>query len=190
MVRRPRSRATTHQTAGLATGGSNSRFRSPDAGALRSHRVLALPDRGGGCRPPARLVVRLAVRCSAASAVRRGPRHVTQHLLEVWGTILACFALGSLLGWLLYRWIERTDYSYDQHEFARRIAQLVRRIDRLPGEEAVELDEALLAAGTSQHRVRRRYRRRGEPDGAAVLRERVQTSSLAAAWRQRRQGPD
>ncbi|MCW5695463.1 MAG: hypothetical protein KIS96_01885 [Bauldia sp.] len=111
---------------------------------------------------------------------------MTRHLLEVWVTVFGVFALGSLLGWLVYRWIERTDYAYDQHELARRVARLLGRVDRLAGEEAVEPGEALLAAGGE--RIRRRYRRRGAPDGAAVLRERVQTSSLAAAWRQRRHG--
>ena len=39
------------------------------------------------------------------------------YVAEVWLALFAAFAVGSLLGWLIYRWVDRSNYAFDQSEF-------------------------------------------------------------------------
>lgn len=59
------------------------------------------------------------------------------HAAEIWLALFAAFAVGSLLGWLVYRWIDRSDYAFDQRELS---SALGRRIAR--GQEAAPELEA------------------------------------------------
>lgn len=140
------------------------------------------------------------------------------HAAEVWLALFAAFAVGSLLGWLVYRWIDRSDYAFDQRELS---GALGRRFGR--GRTADETDEAdtrplaLAAAAepaddeearptprpqrTEPARPTRRETRRArrqaakrqapaETNAAETLRERVRGSSLAASWRASRKSRD
>ncbi len=105
------------------------------------------------------------------------------HLAEVWLALFAAFAVGSALGWLVFRWIDRSDYAFDQRELTRALGRRGRDSDEevLP-EEAVERPALPQAVALLEPPP-------AEPSPAArTLRERVRASALAASWRAGRAG--
>lgn len=131
---------------------------------------------------------------------------MTAHLMELWLALFAVFTVGAVGGWLIYRWIDRTDYAYDQRDLADRLMQLVprRRIDR-PQVRRELADPPVLLAPRRAEPVpavpprpeplaeapvealpRAGARPAAGGAGAEVLRDRVRTSRRAAAWHERR----
>lgn len=125
------------------------------------------------------------------------------HLLEVWLVLAVAFVAGCSIGWLLYRWLEQTDYAFEQQELA---ASVRRRMDRLSGfGQATAPSEG--ASGTTSREAERAalveaYRRKaldaaqhrkvaaGEATAGATtsLRQRIHASRLARRWAASRSG--
>lgn len=103
------------------------------------------------------------------------------HVSEVWVALFAAFAVGSLLGWLVYRWVDRSDYAFDQRELTDALGRRLRGEQRAAA-VLVEPTEAELQATRRERPVRVRSRT------AEKFRARVRGSSVAEAWRASRSG--
>ncbi|MCW5719275.1 MAG: hypothetical protein KIS68_15755 [Bauldia sp.] len=57
-----------------------------------------------------------------------------QHIGEVLAVIAVAFVVGSVVGWIAYRWIDRTDYAFDQRD----LTDAIGRIFGVPRPPAVE----------------------------------------------------
>ncbi len=99
------------------------------------------------------------------------------HAGEVWLALFAAFAVGSLLGWLLYRAIDRSDYAFDQRELTDALG---RRFQKGP---PAALEASSTAGGSSPAAGKSTASQTSHSDAAETLRKRVRSSSLAAAWR-------
>lgn len=117
------------------------------------------------------------------------------HVAEVWLVLFVAFAAGSLLGWLVYRWVDRSDYAFDQRELSTALGARFRRRGG-PADEAYEdageTDEPEPLAAKPGRREGRQSRRQAallpppkaiDSVAAETLRSRVKGSSLAASWR-------
>ena len=98
------------------------------------------------------------------------------HVSEVWVALFAAFAVGSLLGWLVYRWVDRSDYAFDQRELTDALGRRLRG-EQKPAAALVAPTEAELQATRRERPVKVRSRT------AEKFRSRVRGSSVAAAWR-------
>ncbi len=105
------------------------------------------------------------------------------HISEVWLALFAAFAVGSLLGWLVYRWVDRSDYAFDQRELTDAVGRRLRGEQRAPSLTAPTLAE--LQAAPKERPMRSARSRTAEK-----FRARVRGSSLAAAWRATRDGTE
>jgi len=47
-----------------------------------------------------------------------------QHIGEVLAVIAVAFVVGSVIGWIAYRWIDRTDFAFDQRDLADAIGRM------------------------------------------------------------------
>lgn len=48
-----------------------------------------------------------------------------QHIGEVLAVIAVAFVVGSVIGWITYRWIDRTDFAFDQRDLADAIGRIL-----------------------------------------------------------------
>ncbi len=103
------------------------------------------------------------------------------HVSEVWVALFAAFAVGSLLGWLVYRWVDRSDYAFDQRELTDALGRRLRGEEK-PAVALVKPTEAELRATQRERPIKLRSRT------AEKFRSRVRASSVAAAWRASRNG--
>lgn len=97
------------------------------------------------------------------------------HAAEVWITLFAAFVIGSVLGWLIYRLVDRSDYAFDQRELSDAVSR------RLWGRDALDFDEDDLPP-PGQLRLPPPPRSRA----AEKLRSKVRSSARAAAWTEAR----
>lgn len=109
------------------------------------------------------------------------------HLAELWLALFAAFAAGSLMGWLVFRWIDRSDYAFDQRELSAALGRSQpQQYDYEPPETA-EDPETAEEAGEDTVRPAAvallESPRPASSPAAATLRERVRASTLAASWR-------
>jgi len=65
-----------------------------------------------------------------------------QHVGEVLAVIAVAFIVGSVIGWIAYRWIDRTDFAFDQRDLADAIGRLLGIRTPAP------VEEPAAAAGT------------------------------------------
>lgn len=68
-----------------------------------------------------------------------------QHIGEVLAVIAAAFAVGSIIGWIAYRWIDGTDYAFDQRDLTDRIGRLFGIRTPPPAEEPVATGRPAIA---------------------------------------------
>lgn len=98
------------------------------------------------------------------------------HAAEVWLALFVAFAVGSILGWLVYRWIDRSDYAFDQRELSKALGRRIHGQDaQIPadGDDLPEPGQLRLPPPPKSRAAER-------------LRVRVRSSALAAAWWKRR----
>jgi predicted flap endonuclease-1-like 5' DNA nuclease len=60
-----------------------------------------------------------------------------QHIGEVLAVLTVAFVLGSVVGWIAYRWIDRTDYAFDQRDLADAIGRFLGIRTPAPADEPV-----------------------------------------------------
>lgn len=89
-------------------------------------------------------------------------------------TLFAAFAVGSALGWVVFRLVDRSDYAFDQREFSDAVSR------RLWGRDSLGSDDETPPPGQLQLPPPRKSR------AAVKLRESVRSSARAAAWRESR----
>ena len=96
------------------------------------------------------------------------------HAAEVWVALLAMFVVGSILGWIVYRLVDRSDYAFDQREASDAIGR------RLWGQESLDAGHDMPPPGQLRLPPPRRTR------AAEKFRLRVRSSAGAAAWTEAR----
>lgn len=96
------------------------------------------------------------------------------HAAEVWGALLAAFVVGSIVGWIVYRLVDRSDYAFDQRETSDAIGR------RLWGRDSLDTEHDLPPPGQLRLPPPQRTR------AAERFRARVRSSAGAAAWTEAR----
>lgn len=86
---------------------------------------------------------------------RRGAPEMIQHIGEVLAVIACAFAIGSIIGWIAYRLVDRTDYAFDQRDLTDGIGRLFGIRTPPPVEEPVTgASRATTARSPTPARVR------------------------------------
>lgn len=117
------------------------------------------------------------------------------HFLEVWAALAAAFLVGGGAGWLAFRWIDRTDYAFEQRDLSEAAGRLLDRFSRRgPDRGRQAVSEAVPALPDVLIRAEEEPVA-GEPEPAEppvaardLLANRVQSSWRAAEWTAARRG--
>lgn len=108
------------------------------------------------------------------------------HLGEVLLAVTVAFLAGSVIGWVLYRWIDHTDFEFDQRDLSDALGRGLRLNPRRTP-EAMRLREEELRRRDED--IRRRDEQRAierRRAGASHLKKHVKSSTRAAAWSEAR----
>lgn len=78
-----------------------------------------------------------------------------QHIGEVLAVIAVAFVVGSVVGWIAYRWIDRTDFAFDQRDLADAIGRIFGIRTPAPVEEpaAAARTAALVPVAAARERI-------------------------------------